>query len=89
MTACSNPGANGEIAGLARTCACTFISKVLAVLSNHCLNYHHFGAFLSCVCIILMCVEANKFVCIYTYVCVYVYMCVRVCVCVYVSLPGK
>jgi len=33
-----------------------FASKVLALLSNHFLNYHHCGAFQSCVCIILMCV---------------------------------
>lgn len=51
MTACCNPGASREIAGLVRSLVCTFVSKVLAVLSNHFLNYHHCGAFLSCVCV--------------------------------------
>ena len=79
MTACWNPGASGEIPGLARTSVCTIVSKVLAVLSNHFLNYHHGGAFLSCVCIILMCVEA-KYVCVCVCVCVCARARVRACV---------
>ena len=44
---------------------CTFVSKVLAVLSNHFLNYHHCGALLSCVSYLYV-LWQNKFV----YVCV-------------------
>jgi len=74
MTACWNPGASGEIVCLARTYAYTFVSKILAMLSNDFLNYHHCVAFWNCVCIILTCVETK---------------CVCVCVCVCALPPGK
>jgi hypothetical protein len=59
-----------------------FVGEVLARLSKPLPGYHQRGAFLSRVCIILVCAVAKTYIYICVYVCIYIYVCVCVCVCV-------